>query len=238
MSAALATEQPVRGVLLKRYLRNPKELARFLVLQRVHGFDVPIEPHLDDAAKIMFEDLLRESSGFLEFGSGGSTRLADKLGKKTLAIESDRFFARVVRSSLQEHSNVQIIDIDIGVTGPWSYPIFDRPTERRLRRWSNYVQRPFDVLKTRDWFPDFVFVDGRFRQACVLQTTRSALAHGRSLKLLFDDYFNDGREHYHAVEQWLGTPERAGRAALFTVDQQHCRMPSERDVSDAVSDYR
>lgn len=238
MSAAFASEQPTRGALLRHFLRHPIELARFLVLQRVHGFDAPIEPHLDEVAGPLFVELLEECTAYLEFGSGGSTLLADKLERRTLTVESDRFFARVVRNLLRERTPVEILEIDIGLTGPWSYPIFDRPTAGRLRRWSMYNRKPFDLLCTQAWFPDFVFIDGRFRRACVLQTARSALTEGRAVKLLFDDYFSDGREHYHAVEQWLGKPEQAGRAALFLVDQQHSQIPSEEDIADAIDDYR
>jgi hypothetical protein len=219
-------------------VKNPIELFRFFFLQRVKGFEIPAAPHLDEIAGPFFADLLGACTAYLEFGTGGSTLLADKLEKKTLSVESDRFFARAVRQSLRTHSKVEIVDIDIGLTGPWSYPIFNRPTQRRLRRWSNYSSRPFDVLKSQGWFPDFVFVDGRFRRACVLQTARSALAEGREAKLLLDDYFLEDREHYHAVEQWLGTPRRAGRAALFTIDEQHTRVPSKRDIAEAASDYR
>jgi hypothetical protein len=230
--------QPPHHLLLKHYLTHPHQLVRFLMMQRVHGFEAPIEPHLDDAARALFADLLSACTGFLEFGSGGSTRLADRLEKKTLTVESDRFFSRTLRGSLKPSSSVTILDVDIGLTGPWSNPIFDWPTARRLKRWSQYVRKPFDVLETEGWFPDFVFVDGRFRRACALQTARSTLAKERSVKLLFDDYFSDGRAHYHSVEHWLGRPERVGRAALFVVDAQHSQTPSVGDIDDAVSDYR
>lgn len=230
--------QAARGELLHHYLRHPLEFVRFLKLQRVSGFNAPREPHLDDAATQLFTELLAECTAYLEFGSGGSTVLADKLNKKTLTVESDRYYANVVRNSLRKPSQVEIMDINIGLTGPWSYPIFDWPTARRIRRWSLYVRKPFEVLESQGWFPDLVLLDGRFRRACALETARIALEGGRTLKLMFDDYYSVDRAHYHEVERWLGKPQCAGRAALFDIDGARSDIPSKEDVANAVMDYR
>ena len=219
-------------------LRRQLELARFLKVQRWDGFSPPQKPSLDEEALARFTRELDASTGYLEFGSGGSTVLADRRSVRTVSVESDRFYARVVRSQLTPATTVKVLDVYLGLTGLWSYPVFQKPTRRRQGRWRRYVQRPFDQLREDGWFPDFVLVDGRFRRACVLETVRRAITENQELTLMVDDYFNVDRSHYEAVESWLGRPERVGRAALFIVNKAVTKSPTPKDVENAITDFR
>jgi hypothetical protein len=228
-NAALAT--------VRSFLRRAHELANFYFVQRWNGFPRPTEPALDLETTQAFIDCLKSSKAYLEFGSGGTTLVADALNIRTLSVESDRFYARVVRRALSPRTTVHVIDVYIGLTVEWSRPLFKTPTSTRLRRWCRYWESPFEHLQTQGWFPDFVLVDGRFRRACTLQTARAALLSDRQVTILVDDYFLDDRKDYRQLENWLGVPDRVGLAAIFAVNAGSCELPSVADVEEAASDF-
>jgi hypothetical protein len=216
-----------------------KSLSRLLYAQRIKGFDAPTDPHLDEPAQATFESLLQKCEFYLEFGSGGSTVMADRLGIRGLSVECDRFYAAAVRNVLSQQSTIEIIDVDIGITREWGKPIARYRSKRRLAKWSRYSNAPFEILKQRGDFPDFVLIDGRFRRACALNTARHAIIHARSLTLLFDDYFKKQCAHYASIEPFLGRPQQIGRAAIFEISPATVpHAPAMKDVTAANTDFR
>lgn len=184
-------------------------LARFLYVQRVQGFDPPgDEPFMDPPGVERFKRELVKAAAYVEFGSGGTTVLADKAGIPSVSVESDRFYARAVAARLTG-GNVRQVVVDLGLTREWGTPIFSTPAKAM-----KYVSAPFGDGP----FPDFVLVDGRYRVACALEAARRAQLAGRGATLMFDDY--GLRSHYHAVEQFLGTPDMVGRAAFFRIGER------------------
>ena len=209
------------------------DLASFFYQQRVKGFPAPTQAWLDPEALAWFEAKLGQAQFYLEFGSGGSTRLAAELGVKTISIECDRFFARSVRDALPPPHQVTIMDIDIGLTGPWGVPQPGTPNPRRLVKWRRYIERPFANMTG---FPDLVLVDGRFRRACALRCALAAREANASADLLFDDYYLEGRSTYQDIEALLGKPERIGKAAYFLIEPDN--RITAADVESAMQDYR
>lgn len=196
-------------------------LWQFLYVQRVKGFDPPQAAHLDQETLARLTAELRRCQAYLEFGSGGSTLLADALGVPTVSIESDRFYARTVGSALKG-DRVALVPVDIGITGEWGWPLVKRRTPARLARWRRYVETGFERIA-----PDLVMVDGRFRIACALEAGRRT----QGATIIFDDYFD--RPHYWSVERYLGQPERVGRAAVFVTGTR--AIPASA-VSVAIAD--
>jgi hypothetical protein len=180
----------------------------FFYTQRVRGFDSPTRPHLDDETAAWLEDQLRKTKLYLEFGSGGSTVLANSLGVASISVESDRFYAKAVRRGLAHPETAQIEVPPMGITAEWGMPLFFR-----RRKGSRYIAAGFDALDGR--FPDFILVDGRYRVGCALESARRAHLAGKTALLMLDDY--DGRPFYQFVEEHLGTPDRIGRGALFKI---------------------
>jgi hypothetical protein len=195
------------SVLRQRYERAV-ELARFLYLQRVAGFQPPGEPHLDAPTVEWLRQRLQSADLYLEYGCGGSTVLANTLGVPTVSVESDRFYAAVVRRVLLDPRLTNILTPAMGLTMEWGMPIIGRG--RKGRR---YVSAPLAALDGR--FPDVILVDGRYRAACALASARAAYRFGCRSTLLFDDY--EYRPHYHHVEEHLGVPTMVGRAAVFEI---------------------
>lgn len=144
----------------------------------------------------------------LEYGSGGSTRLAaGLLGKFVMSVESDPDWMRSLRRDLVDAvSPVILYYADIGPVGPWGRPLSDRG-------WRGFHRYPNSVWD-QPWFrePDTVLIDGRFRTACfatVLMRTE------KPVRVLFDDY--GLREKYQLVERILKPSKIVGRLAEFSV---------------------
>ncbi|WP_235866627.1 hypothetical protein [Primorskyibacter flagellatus] len=151
----------------------------------------------------------------LEYGSGGSTVLAAEMpGKTVFSVESDNGWAQMMRAWFNDNppsegTSVDVIWSDVGETKEWGRPVDDS-------QWRRYPRYPLEVWGLPEFRqPDVVLVDGRFREGCALA---AAFMAQRPLVLLFDDYAQ--RKNYHAVEEFLGTPEMTGRMARFDVTPQ------------------
>jgi hypothetical protein len=202
----------------KALLRFVVDHRRFLLSQRVLGFEVPASPHFDSPETTeWFADRLARASCYLEFGAGGSTFLAARRGVPFVSVDSDRFFLRAVRKKIREHGLLdegrQVFHYaDIGLTGPWGRPVmFDAPSPERSRRFSGYSDPPA-VCRSGAFVPDLVLVDGRFRISCALKIAR-LLKDRRPWTILVDDYTD--RPHYHVLERLLRLEGCVGRMAVF-----------------------
>jgi hypothetical protein len=185
-------------------------LLSFFYEQRIRGFDPPDDrPWMDDEGIARFKEELGKATGYLEYGSGGTTVLADRAGIPTVSVESDPYYARAVRSRLSAASAVRQVVVDIGITAEWGTPIFS--SGRKGRR---YVHAPDGLSQ----FPDFILVDGRYRVACALVAARKAHELQRNATVMVDDYVD--REGYRAMENVLGSPSMVGRSAVFAVGDQ------------------
>lgn len=148
--------------------------------------------------------------------------MADKLGVPTLSVESDPYYATAVRRVLSHPESTEILALDMGITGEWGMPMFFSK-KKGLR----YAKAPFERLGARS--PDLILVDGRYRVACALETAAHTARVGSSSKMLVDDY--DGRPAYHILEQYLGSPDRIGRAAMFVVGKHDIPAQAIREYS-------
>lgn len=195
---------------MKKYL----VMAWFLIKQRVIGFKIPDNPHMDQEGTALFKDLLAKTNVYLEFGTGGSTLEAVKAGVDIIGVESDPIWAQALRKKIAGYPRAVVLDAPLGLTGPWGRPFFDKPTEERVDRWMRYSGVAFDYIGEKGKsFPDVIFVDGRFRRACALDSAARARDAGAATVIIVDDYI--GRPHYHNLTEYLGTAEICGRSALF-----------------------
>ena len=229
MKYSSASPRPARAFLraVATEYNSVGELIHFFFVQRIRGFDTPTAPSLDRETLGRLTKELGHASFYLEFGSGGSTLLADRMGVRGVSVEGDPYYGAVVQKALRG-GTMTVIMPNIGITGPWSCPLLKRPTRRRIARWRGYIQAPFARI---EHFPDLILVDGRFRVACSLQSARQAHASGCRATLILDDYTY--RPLYHQVEEYLGKPEIVGRAAVFEIGHQ---VVPEIAVEDALRD--
>jgi hypothetical protein len=215
------TDRGTENMIFDR-LEQTFSLARFLYIQRVSGLTPPgDDPYMPPEEIARFKKEIAKVDCYLEFGSGGSTVYASKLGVEAVSVENDRFYAEVVATRLHGCSVRQII-IGMGLTREWGIPVFARP-----RKAQAYISAPWQYMPR----PKFILIDGRYRAACALESARQANLHGHSAVLMFDDYKE--RPSYHNVEQFLGVPEMVGRAAIFEIGSQSVK---ESDIQGWLHD--
>jgi hypothetical protein len=212
----MTKSQADSGTLMGRRLKAIARAAKFRINANLRPFAVPEQPHLDPESAPVFFDLQKKAKHYVEFGSGGSTLQAARIGLETVAVESDPAFARSVRRQMTKGAPVTVVDAGIGIVGEWGTPITQRPTPARVERWHRYIERPLDTWASRGIFPDLALIDGRFRRACALEVARRAVAAKARVTIFFDDYYD--RPAYHQVETLLGPPKRVGRSAIFEIN--------------------
>jgi len=185
-----------------------KSLASFLYSQRVKGFNVPDAPFFDsDESVDYFIEQLKKCDVLVEFGGGGSTVLADNLGKHFVTIEGDKYFSRAIRKKVSD--NGLVVYRDIGFTIEWSAPVL-----RNLEKFSEYQKFPSsEIAKFSDSSSSIlVLIDGRFRVSCLMNCLIGLKDHA-DWKLIFDDY--TVRPEYHVIEEIIKPKHLVGRMAIF-----------------------
>lgn len=177
-------------------------------------FEVADHPSMPATVISLLTANLLDSKIYLEFGAGGSTVLAGRLGVRTIvSVDSDSRYLHEIGLKMKDAaitSEYHAVPVDIGPTGNWGRP----QTTEAFRRWPTYSVAPWRLLDKLGLLPDFVLIDGRFRVACFLTTLLSVKA---GTKILFDDYL--GRSHYKVVESFVDSPVMCDRAALFTAPE-------------------
>jgi hypothetical protein len=206
--------------LLRERARVDLDLLRFFVKQRLRGFEVPSTPHFQSAeAEEWFIEMLRTSRRYLEYGTGGTTYVAAKLGVNFIAVDSDPYFLKSVRKKIRQHgfarSDGQTYHYaDIGLTGFWGHPLrTSRMPARRLKLFRRYSDPPPECFFDGR-VPDLVLVDGRFRVACALKALRM-LWNERGWSIVVDDYVS--RPQYAVIEDFAPVERYVGnRIAVFS----------------------
>ncbi len=184
-----------------------------------------------------FVDLVARSRTYLEYGAGASTLCAFEMVPRTVTVESDGHFLRMIerRCSLhrreRKHEQSAFIHANIGPTGTWGKPLF--PSFPRPKTWKTYASAPWAKLG-RDFRADVILVDGRFRVACAL--TVALQQQNSSWLLMFDDYAE--RREYWATENFLRLKERCGRMAIFEPSPSMDRKAASLALEHYLRDWR
>lgn len=159
----------------------------------------------------MFRSYLDASTNYLEFGSGESTVYAAK-AEGIASIDSVESSADFINAHLEPKPEIQQARlagklrfhiIDIGPTAKWGYPTDD--TKKLL--WPSYSFQVF----SRQSRHDLVFVDGRFRVACTLN---SILYTPENCTIMIHDFWD--RPEYHGVLKFLNVKDRTDTLGVFT----------------------
>ncbi len=182
---------------------------------------VPSHPFMHADQIQYLQERLEQTKCFLEYGAGGSTRLAARLGvHQIFSVESDRDYAKKVRrSALADRPalNLTMKAPDIGTTGPWGRPV----NNDKFQNWPEYSIGIWNVIRESGHTPDLVLVDGRFRVACF---AASMIFCKEGTEILFDDFI--GREKKYGAAATLCQPTRIiEKMAVFHV-------PSNRSFPD------
>jgi hypothetical protein len=165
-------------------------------------------PHMWPEEATLFEELLRRTtSGYLEFGLGGSTLMAIRCGVPNIvAVDSDPRWAAAMRShpEVTPHiasGRVVVLHAPIGAVAEFGAPA----SVASIRHWPNYIGIPWAEWERQGTFPDLVFVDGRFRVACCLSVVvaHALLGRGAPGPLIVLHDFQPERPYYDKVLSFL-----------------------------------
>ena len=154
------------------------------------------------------------SKKYLEFGSGGSTFIAINTQTEIYSVESDANWIDYLKSykaiyNATKSGKLNFSYVNIGKTKEWGYPVDDSMQD-------NYPTYSSEIFKKIPSVQDvdLVFVDGRFRVACALQTILNC---SKNTKIMVHDY--TFREYYHIIEQFLDIVKVVDTLAIFKIKE-------------------
>src|SRR3954452_1444381 len=103
---------------------------------------IPARPHMPDPVIDFLEARLSETKCFLEYGAGGSTRLAASIGvPQIVSVETNGAFAKAVTKAVAEMRSASILHmiwVNLGPTKDWGVPA----TFEAHHDWPTYALRP------------------------------------------------------------------------------------------------
>jgi hypothetical protein len=236
MTGATALSTLGATIAPRRFL-DAYRTAKVVIGNRMRKVEIAAEPPFDAESARYFRDQLAGARNYLEYGSGASTVLANQLVTNLVSVDSDASLLADVRRTLCQNDRramAKLIHVNIGMTVDWGFPVFQKPTRRRVRRWEEYAKAPWRYFRTIGQQPDLVLVDGRFRVACVLESLLSLSPMSES-KILVDDYVD--RPEYAVVEEYADV-EIVGRMAVLHPRRLVDRINVRRLVRQYCSDPR
>jgi len=158
---------------------------------------------MSDVEITMFTAAINVATHYLEYGAGGSTKLAAQTPTLSTitSVESDPEFINdhlrgdaAIQAAMQS-GRLRFLIADIGPTEAWGYPL-DRS---KAHLWPNYALCPY----LHGYQPDLILIDGRFRVACGL----AAALQAPGATILIHDY--SIRPRYKILERFLKIEDRA-----------------------------
>ena len=170
----------------------------------------PEAPFMSSEEAALVEETYRKATVILEYGSGGSTRIASKMpGKLVFSVESSFEWAMDLQAEIDASdptSPVTLYPVDIGEVGPWGRPI----TMKNWRKFQRYPTAIWDEPFFRH--PDVILIDGRMRSACLVH---AMMRIEKPVTVLFDDY--RVRKLYQNIESLIQPDRIVGTLAQFSL---------------------
>ncbi|WP_147414293.1 hypothetical protein [Sphingomonas gilva] len=194
-------------------------------------------PHLNPRALACWREAMAHAKVYLEYGAGGSTVEAVQSAAHVVSVETDgRYLAAVARrvAGIAGRGAFHPVHVDIGWTSKWGQPVVTRRSSARLARWRRYPSAPWAVLEKEGLVPDFIFVDGRFRLASVLESLLR-LPDGSDCLIMFDDF--EGRAAtYGRVLEFAEDVQRLDGTIAFRRRRDFDRAQCRRYLDSAQGD--
>lgn len=165
-------------------------------------------PRMTDQELDLYKSLLAGAGSVIEYGTGGSTLLALGAGvSRLVSVETDLGWIGKLReipaiAEAERQGRLTFVHVDIGRVGKWGKPI----DSSGAARYSTYASAPWSHCQV----PDVVFVDGRFRVACALETVLQSTG---DTKIAFHDFWK--RPQYHVVLPFVDCIHRVDSLAVF-----------------------
>lgn len=172
------------------------------------------KPLMSDLERELFINTIRNSKYYLEFGGGGSTFLTLKsTDAKVICVEGDINWINHMKMNyfLYEQEllcRLKFYHVYIGKIRDTSYPIDDSEYDK----YPNYSSKIFEDIDKEKI--DTVFIDGRFRVSCALQ---SIINLNKNVCLIIHDFFD--RDYYHVLLNYLELINRADTLGVFKIKE-------------------
>ena len=167
-----------------------------------------LQPRMSEDEQRCYQKHLARSESVVEFGLGGSTLLALKQPNitKFIGVDSDPEWIRRLEEAPEAAAcgrTVKFLHAGIGEVGDWGRPL----NAEKIGNWPQYSQAPWGLIGK----PDLVFVDGRFRVSCIME---SVLRGRPDTVTIVHDFWN--RPDYHCTLPFLECQERCDTLGVFT----------------------
>ncbi|MFT8244188.1 DUF4214 domain-containing protein [Roseomonas sp. BN140053] len=179
-------------------------------------------PRMDPEELALFRRVLAEPwRCYLEYGTGGSTAEAARLGTgRMVSVESDpRWLGKVAAdpavAAALAAGRAELLPVELGPLGEWGTPA--DPGSRAL--WPRYAETGWAALERAGLRPDLVLVDGRFRVACCLSVALAWDGEAPPPRVLVHD-MGAVRPHYAAILDHFTPVEVAGTLFLLEPKKQ------------------
>ena len=157
---------------------------------------------------------LMNSKVYLEFGMGGSTVLAARVGVPYIfSVDSSLEWLDNITTEISTtpiRSKIKLLHADLGKIGDWGHPI----GQEKISNWPSYYSGPWREMQSSGMCADLVLIDGRFRIACFLY---SILNLNPGSTIIWDDYLP--RPEYHIIESILKPYQYVDSMAIFKITE-------------------
>jgi hypothetical protein len=150
----------------------------------------------------LFNECLSHSTSYAEYGAGLSTVVAASVANLPVrSVESDPLWFSLVEQTVGA-GRVSFVRPELGNVGDWGMPV----SYKYSTNFPLYVRGVFE----QEFEPNFVYIDGRFRVACWIETIINAKP---GTLILVDDYRDQPK--YQIMADYLMPTEVSGRQALW-----------------------
>ena len=172
------------------------------------------KPIMTDLERELFINTIKNSKYYLEFGGGGSTFLILKsTDAKVICVEGDINWINHMRMNYFIYEQellcrLKFYFVYIGKIRDTSYPIDDSEYDK----YPNYSSKVFEYIDKEKI--DTVFIDGRFRVACALQ---SIINLNKNAVIIIHDFFD--RDYYHILLNYLEVINKADTLGVFKIKE-------------------
>lgn len=187
---------------------------------------------MTDKERKLFIDNISNAKYYLEFGAGGSTFIALKTtNAKVFSVEADINWINYMRKNYFIYEQELLFRlffyyIDIGKIKNISYPVDDSKRDN----YPNYSSEIFTYLSDDIINKiDIVFIDGRFRVACAIN---SIINVNKNTKIIIHDFFN--REHYHILLKYLECLDKIDSLGIFKIKDNI----NKNDIIKLIDEYK
>lgn len=183
------------------------------------------DPHLFGQEPTLFASALGTSRRYLEFGTGGSTLSALRLGVSVMvAVESDPAWIDALRKHPEivgaiGDGKLGLVHGDVGPVAPLGYPRDYASGTQEKALWPNYIRAGWQEVSKRGYVPDLVYVDDRFRVGCCLSVVLACKDYvpvGQAPQVLVHDIADD-RPYYEPIFRFFDVVEAVDTLRLLRI---------------------